>query len=476
MLLRTSYDDKLAQAAYLIGCQRTGEAIVIDPQRDVDRYIAAAGKEGVRIVAVAETHIHADFISGARELAERVGAHVYVSGEGGPEWQYQWLDRKSGGGAYPHERLRHGVTFHVGQIEFRTIHTPGHTPEHVCFAVTDRGGGATEPIGLVSGDFVFVGDLGRPDLLESAAGVAGAAAPSARALYGSVKRFLEMPEYVQVWPGHGAGSACGKALGAVPQSTVGYEKRFNPSITAAARGEGPFADFILSGQPEPPPYFARMKRLNRDGPKVLGGVPRPRDLTADDARDLDGHTAAVIDTRLWKAFRAGHIPGSLYIPIDAMFPIVAGSYVGEEETIYLVVEPDRLDEAVRDLIHVGLDDMAGWISPEELDRAGAASATAPEVDAAGAAQRLGAGGHAVLDVRREDEFAAGHLPGAVRIAHPRVPMHLAEIPRDRPVLVNCRSGGRSSRAAAYLRRHGVDAINVAGGYLAWEAAGAPVER
>jgi hydroxyacylglutathione hydrolase len=207
MLFRVIYDPSLAQAAYLIGCQRTGEAIVVDPERDVDRYERLAASEGLRITAVAETHIHADFVSGSRELAEK-GAKVFVSDEGDADWKYQWLDRRSTGGAYDHQLLKDGDTFMVGHIEFRAVHTPGHTPEHLCFKVTDRGSGADEPMGVITGDFLFVGDLGRPDLLESAAGMAGKADPSA----------------------HGAGSACGKALGAVPQTTVGYERRFNPAL------------------------------------------------------------------------------------------------------------------------------------------------------------------------------------------------------------------------------------------------------
>ncbi|MFM8639476.1 MAG: MBL fold metallo-hydrolase, partial [Planctomycetota bacterium] len=252
MLLRQIEDPKLAQYAYLIGCQRTGEAIVFDPERDVDRYVAIAAANGLRIVAVAETHIHADFLSGARELAERTGAHVYVSGQGGPEWQSRWV------GPYKHTLLADGTEFRVGNIGFRAVHTPGHTPEHMSFLVTDHGGGATGPIGMVTGDFVFVGDLGRPDLLESAAGVEGIAEPSARELWRSASRFVTLPAHLQVWPAHGAGSASGKALGAIPQSTVGSEVANSPALKLVG-DETAFVKDILSGQPEPPLYFARMK-------------------------------------------------------------------------------------------------------------------------------------------------------------------------------------------------------------------------
>ena len=232
MFMRMIYDEKLAQAAYLLGCQRTGEAIVIDPERDVDRYVDLAAENGLRIVATAETHIHADFLSGSRELAEQVNAKVYVSDEGDADWKYQWLD------GYEHQLLRDGDTFSVGNIDFQVMHTPGHTPEHIAFVVTDRGGGATEPIAIATGDFVFVGDLGRPDLLETAAGQAGAMEPSARRLYKTVGRLADIPDFVQVWPAHGAGSACGKALGAVPMSTVGYEKSLQPGHPRGGHGAG----------------------------------------------------------------------------------------------------------------------------------------------------------------------------------------------------------------------------------------------
>jgi hydroxyacylglutathione hydrolase len=243
MFMRMIYDEKLAQAAYLIGCQRTGEAVVIDPERDVDRYIDLAEENDLRIVATAETHIHADYVSGSRELAERIRAKVYVSDEGNEDWKYQWLDKKVGGGSYDHQLLKDGDSFQIGNIEFKAIHTPGHTPEHIVFLVTDQGANATEPIGMATGDFLFVGDLGRPDLLETAAGQAGAMEPSARRLFGTVKKLDEIPDFVQVWPAHGAGSACGKALGAVPMSTVGYEKRFNPAIQAASTEQG-FVDLL----------------------------------------------------------------------------------------------------------------------------------------------------------------------------------------------------------------------------------------
>lgn len=472
MFMRMIYDDKLAQAAYLIGCQRTGEAIIIDPERDVDRYIELAKENGLKIVATAETHIHADFVSGSRELAERIDAKVYVSDEGDADWKYQWLDKRVEGGAYKYQLLKDGDTFRIGNIELEVMHTPGHTPEHICFLVTDHGSGATEPIGIATGDFVFVGDLGRPDLLETAAGHAGAMEPSARTLFQTVKKLDKIPDFVQVWPAHGAGSACGKALGAVPTSTIGYEKRFNPAINAAKTEQG-FVDFILTGQPEPPLYFANMKRDNKVGPPVLGGLPIPSKLSVDRLRDIDGRKVAIIDTRSWDAFRTGHVPGSLSFPLTRSFNTDAGSMVRDTEAIYLIIEHRHLEEAVRDLVRVGLDHIQGWFEPADLadyEDTNHKLATIEEIDVENAIGLVERHEVSVLDARRATEFAGGHLPGATNIAHTRLAARLDEVPRGTRLLVNCRSGARSARAAAYLKREGFDVINLRGGMMAWEKA------
>ncbi|MEM1185256.1 MAG: MBL fold metallo-hydrolase [Planctomycetota bacterium] len=473
MFLRMIYDDKLAQAAYLIGCQRTGEAIVIDPERDVDRYIDLAAAQGLTVVAVAETHIHADFLSGAREMAEQVGAKVFVSGEGGPDWSYRWLDQKQGGGIYDHVALKHGDRFSIGNIGFQALHTPGHTPEHVAYLVTDHGSGADEPIGMISGDFVFVGDVGRPDLLETATGQTGAMEPSARTLCESVRTLDDIADYVQLWPGHGAGSACGKALGAVPTSTIGYERRFNPAIKAAS-DQARFVDFILEGQPEPPLYFATMKRDNRDGPAVLGGIPTPDRVGIDVLSTVDPSKVAIVDTRPWPEFRSGHLPGSLSFPLINSFCTDVGSMVGGDEDIYLVVDAERLDEVVRDLIRIGLDRIKGWCPPEEISSA--ATATIQEIEVADAIASVESGKFSVLDVRRATEFAGGHVPGAVNASHTRLASRVDDVPGPGPILVNCRSGARSARSCAYLQRLGYDVTNLAGGFLAWDASGAKVDR
>ena len=459
MLVRQIADSKLAQFAYLIGCAKTGEAIVIDPERDVDRYFDVAARHKLRLVAAADTHIHADYLSGLREMAAR-GVLVYASKEGGPEWQYEWLLA----GDYPHRLLGHGDTFAVGLIEFQAVHTPGHTPEHLSYLVRDAGGGANDFIALASGDFVFVGDVGRPDLLERAAGMVGVMEPSARAQFASIQRaFRPLPAFLQVWPAHGAGSACGKSLGDVPTSTVGYELRTNRSIQAAV-DEQTFVDFILAGQPEPPLYFARMKRDNRRGPALLPVLPAPPRLEVSDLAALENRRdIAVLDTRARDAFFSGHLAGALLTELDYQFCSIAGSYVAEDTPIYLVVDDTRAEEAVRALIRVGLDRVVGYLTPETMadyGRQGGSLRRTVTIDMAGLeAQRVSGRAH-VLDVRGAAEFDAGHIPDAIHVPHTRLGLSVDNLPVDKPMLVYCNSGARAAAAVALLARSGLDAIDV----------------
>lgn len=459
MLVRQILDPKLAQYAYLIGCPRTGEAIVMDPERDIDRYLDLAAHHKLRIVAAADTHIHADYVSGLREFAER-GVTVYASGEGGADWQYEWLQ----GSDYPHRLVKDGDVFMVGNIEFTVVHNPGHTPEHVSYLVKDLGAGATEPIGMVTGDFVFVGDLGRPDLLEQAAGMTGTQEPGARQLFSSVQAFKALPSFVQVWPAHGAGSACGKSLGDIPSSTVGYELRTNPAIHAS-ESEGTFVDYILSGQPEPPPYFARMKRDNRAGPKVLRSVPRIPHLDVENLDALVGRTdVAILDTRGRKEFLAAHLPGSILAELDYQFVNIAGSFIDEGTPVYLIVEDARVDEAVRALLRIGVDDVRGYLTPAdviEYGKSGHALAAIPSIDMAELERRRLQGNVTILDTRGKVDFDVRHIPGAINVAHTRLLVRLAEVPKDKPVLVHCNSGARSAHAVSLLARHGYDVVNVA---------------
>lgn len=466
MFFRQIADEKLAQYAYLVGCQATGEALVIDPERDIDRYIRIAEKNGLEIVAVADTHIHADYLSGAREFAER-GVHVYASDEGDADWKFEWLI----GSAYSHTMLTDGDTFRVGNIEFKAVYSPGHTPEHLSYLITDLGGGADQPIGLASGDFVFVGDLGRPDLLESAAGVVGVMEPSARKLYDSVQRFLEMDDYLQVWPAHGAGSACGKALGAIPETTVGYERRFNGAIQAAIRGEDEFVSAILDGQPEPPMYFARMKRDNKLGPKVLGDLPNPHLMSLGELNALSGRTdVAVIDARMDReGFLHGHLPGSLLAPFTKSFNTVVGSFVDDETDIYLIIDEAHVDEAVRDLIRIGLDRVVGYATPDMLELHREKGGTLDSMPRAhmNDIPRLQQEGITILDVRNLTEWEASRVPGSENIAYTRLWVRRNEVEAGKKYALHCMTGGRSSVSAALLKRLGHDVMFLDGDFTPW---------
>lgn len=461
MFLRQITDGALAQNAYLIGCQRTGEAIIIDPERDIDRYMKVAAENDLRITAVAETHIHADYLGGSRELVERHGVVAYLSEEGGPDWQFEWAK------GHPQSRfLKDGDEFRVGNIVFKAVHTPGHTPEHMSFLVTDSGGGAEEPVALLTGDFIFVGDVGRPDLLESAAGQAGVMEPSARTLFASLRSTDKLPDHLQILPAHGAGSACGKALGAVPNSVMGYERKFNAAFREALSGnEDDFVGHILAGQPEPPLYFARMKRDNKRGPALLadGQLPIPRRVVAASLGDWVGHPGvAILDLRRDKAaFAASHLRGSLLAPlVGGKLPIAAGSYVDEDARILLVVESEeQVDEAARQLIRIGLDRVEGWLPAAEAFEDTRFIASYARISPSD----LPAGVE-VLDVRGADEFAASHVIDATHIAYTRLAARFEEVPQAAPLYVHCAGGMRAAIASAYLASRGREVVHIDGSF------------
>jgi hydroxyacylglutathione hydrolase len=457
MFLRQITDSSLAQNAYLIGCQRTGQAIIIDPERDLDRYFHAAAENDLRITAVAETHIHADYLSGARELVERHGVTAYLSAEGGPDWQFEWAK-----GNRNARFLRHGDVFRVGNIELKAVLTPGHTPEHLSFLVTDVGGGADEPIAFLTGDFIFVGDVGRPDLLESAAGQAGVMEPSARTLYASLRATRDLPDHLQILPAHGAGSACGKALGAVPGSVMGYERKFNAAFREALTApEDQFVQHILAGQPEPPLYFARMKRDNKLGPALLpdGNLPEPRRIPAEQLGDWIGKSA-ILDLRTDRAaFAAAHLQGAIFAPLPGgKLPVAAGSYVDETARILLVVENEiQLNEAVRQLIRIGLDKIEGWIPVTEALTKSAWLASYPRIAPADLPADA-----TVLDVRGADEFASSHVKGAKHIAYTRLAARFDEVPASGPLHIHCAGGMRAAMAASFLASRGRDVVHIDG--------------
>lgn len=473
MFFKRFYDAGLAQASYLIGCQRTGESIVVDPNRDIQQYVDGAAAEGLRVTHVTETHIHADFVSGARELARLTGAQLLLSGEGGLDWQYAYAAEAGA------RLLKDGDRIAVGNIELEVMHSPGHTPEHISFLVTDRPA-AAGPWGILTGDFVFVGDVGRPDLLERAAGYAGTMEVAARTLFRSLSRFRALPDHLQVWPGHGAGSACGKALGAIPSSTVGYEKIGNWGV--AEIDEEAFVRGVLEGQPEPPRYFAEMKRINKQGPRLLdrthGAFPVVQRLPASTIEQLHEERKVVVDARSAAAFAAGHVPGTLSIPLDGAFMTWAGWLLPYDREVYLLVNSgDDVDEVVRDLAMIGLDRIGGWISTDALAEWSARGRSLEVVEQATAAEvaaLLARDSAQVIDVRGHGEWASGHLPGVANIPVGYLSDRLGDLRTDRPVVVQCQSGARSSIAASVLLSKGLEhVINLTGGFLAWQRAGLP---
>jgi hydroxyacylglutathione hydrolase len=473
MLLHRFYDPGLAQASYLLGCERTGQAVVVDPNRDVSEYLETAAALKLRISHVTETHIHADFVSGSRELAERAGATLHLSAEGGRDWSYGYA--ASAGAVL----LREGDRFEVGSLRIDVLHTPGHTPEHLTFLVTD-GATATEPMAALTGDFIFVGDVGRPDLLERAAQVAGTMEQSARTLFQSLQRFKRQPDYLQLWPGHGAGSACGRSLSAIPQSTLGYERRFNWAFATADEDE--FVRMVLAGQPEPPRYFGTMKRINREGPRLLGGPPAAPLLRPEGLSALLEAGGFVIDARPAADFAARHVPGTISIPLNPSFTTWAGWLAPYDQDVYLIVRDAagrEVAEAVLDLSMIGLDRVAGVFGAEAVaawEASGRPPAGVHRIGTAEGAARVKAGA-TLLDVRGRAEWEASHVPGAVHIPLGYLAERVAELPAGAPVVVHCQGGSRSAIAASVLQRAGVgEVFDLTEGFAGWRKAGLPVRN
>jgi hydroxyacylglutathione hydrolase len=472
MFIKRLFETKLAQASYVIGCQATGEAIVIDPNRDIGQYISPAAAEGLKITHVTETHIHADYVSGSRELAAKTGAKLYLSDEGDANWKYSYA---ADAGAV---LVKDGHRIKVGNVFLDVIHTPGHTPEHICFLITDSAG-ATEPIALASGDFIFVGDVGRPDLLEKAANIKGTMELGAKQLYASLQKIAALPDWLQVWPGHGAGSSCGKGISAIPHSTLGYERRFNWAFQA--KTEADFVAAVLAGQPEPPKYFAEMKRVNKDGPRILDGFKRPPQLQVADLEAKLKAKALVIDTRKGASYALGHVPGTISIPLNASFTTWAGWLVPYRQDFYLIVESpaSAVDTATRDLAMIGLDTIAGYFDASVIDAWAAGErplGTVPQVTVQDLQSSLGHHAVTLLDVRNNNEWGSGRIAGAQHITLGYLPDRIAEIPRDKPIVLQCEGGSRSAIGASVLKANGIDnVINLAGGMGAWRKAGLPVE-
>lgn len=448
MLLRYFYDERLAQASYLIGCARTGEAMVVDPARDVTPYLETARREGLRITHVTETHIHADFVSGSRELGSRTDATIYLSDTGPAEWKYGYADD-------PNVVLvRDGDAWSVGNIHVQVLATPGHTPEHISFLITDTAN-ADAPIGMFTGDFLFVGDVGRPDLLEKAAGMAGTAERGARQQFASVQKIRQMDDYLQVWPAHGAGSACGKALGAIPSTTLGYEKRFNPAFRFSAADEEDFVRWLLQGQPEAPRYFARMKHVNKVGPRLLSALAESQPVTREALNAALARAELVIDLRSAEEYNRGHLRGSINIPAtSSSYTTFLGWFVRYDQPLHLILpslDAANVRRTLGDLRAIGVDEIGVLAGPSaltsELD-------VLPATDVHEVVRRMNEGVMQPLDVRGLTEFEDLHVRGAMHIPLGFLPARLSDLPRDRAIAVYCASGYRAHVATSVLRAHG----------------------
>ena len=448
MIVKRFFEPLIAQNSYLIGCATAGQAIIIDANRDVRQYIQAALALNLLITDVTETHIHADFLSGSRELAHRTGARLCLSDEGDADWKYQ----------FDHDRrLQHGDRMTIGNVAIDVLHTPGHTPEHLTFLVTDAAV-ADRPIAAITGDFVFVGDVGRPDLLEKAAKIAGTMESGARTLWRSLQQFQQYPDWLQIWPGHGAGSACGKGISAVPHSTLGYERRFNWAFTA--KTEADFVTNVLSGQPDPPPYFAVMKRINKEGPPPVSDRPVPR--IADDKLAQTVSNALVIDTRPAEEFAKGHVAGTLNIPLGGSFITWAGWLIPSDQDIYVVT--DRIDDVRRALGLIGLDRIAGVFPPA----AAAGNEQVPQVFADELKTRLPSNDLVVVDVRNDNEWQEGHIAEAIHIPLGQLAQRVNELAASDNIVVHCQGGSRSAIAASLLQKLGrKNVANLTGGYRRW---------
>ena len=465
MILKRFYDESLAHASYLLGCAATCQALIVDPNRDLEQYIAAAESEGLGIAHVTETHIHADFASGSRELAEMTGAALYLSDEGDSDWKYAFAANSAA------TLVRDGDSFMVGRIRVTAVHTPGHTPEHLAFLVTDTTV-TDEPMGVFSGDFVFVGDVGRPDLLERAAKVAGVMEPSARQLFRSLQKFKLCPDRLQIWPAHGAGSACGKSLGGVPQSTVGYERIANWAFQI--EDEDAFVQSVLAGQPDPPAYFAVMKQMNKLGP--------PRRKPAEDSEvlslsDVDSSVEGwVIDTRPAEEFARAFIPGTVNIPLNRTFTNWAGSLLPYDKPFtVLVADRYERDSAHRYLTLIGLEQHARYVTGDSVSAWRDAGREMDSVESVTAAEADSAE-CVILDVRSDSEWEHSRIPGAVQIPLGSLASRVGEIPRNRPIVVTCQSGTRSPIAASILRARGFGhVVNLCGGLDAWVESGGRIE-
>jgi hydroxyacylglutathione hydrolase len=450
----------LAHASYLIGSD--GEAAVVDPQRDVEQYEEEARRRHLTIRYVIETHLHADFVSGHGELAQRTGAQIVFGAKANA--------------VFPHRAVHDGDEVRLGQVVLRFLETPGHTPESVSILVIDTQV-SPEPRMVLTGDTLFIGDVGRPDLV----GAQGHSSEQMAAMiYDSLHgKLLTLPDHVEVFPAHGAGSLCGRNISKDTSSTIGEQRRSNYALKPMPKDQ--FVRMMTSDLPEAPAYFARDAALNREGPAPLADRALPRPLSsAEVARHAD-EGAVVLDVRGAAAFGASHIPGALNIGLGGQFASWAGTLLEPARPIVIVADdPAGVEEAAVRLARVGLENLAGYLDGgiAGWDSAGRELARLPQmaVDELKAQIEEGRISLQILDVRRPSEYAAGHIPGALNVPLDRLPRVAETIDASRPTAVACAGGYRSSAAASVLLRYGFrELYNVVGGTSAWLAAGFPTD-
>lgn len=436
MFFKQFYDNHLSQASYLVGCQRTGEAIIIDPVRDLTKYMEVADSEGFKITQAAETHIHADFASGIRDVAARLNANIYVSGEGDDQLSYKNMPEHT-------NFVKNQDIIQVGNIKLEVLHTPGHTPESISFLLTDEGGGSSVPMGLFSGDFIFVGDIGRPDLLEKSVQMEGTTEIGAKQMYQSIEGIKDLPDYIQIWPGHGAGSPCGRALGAIPMSTLGYEKINNWAFNVT--DESKFVEQLTSNQPAPPHHFAQMKKINQFGMSMY----QPYNVYPS----LD-NVRITFDLRSKEAFHGGHTVGTINIPYNKNFINQIGWYLDYEKSIDLIGDKSTVEQATHTLQLIGFDKVAGY----RLPKSEILTQSIHSVDMTGKEEYI-------LDVRNDEEWNNGHLDQAVNIPHGKLLNENIPFNKEDKIYVHCQSGVRSSIAVGILESKGYEnVVNIREGY------------
>jgi hydroxyacylglutathione hydrolase len=450
MYLQQFFVKGLGHASYLLADATAGVAAVIDPRRDVAVYLDAAAAEGFRITDVLETHVHNDYVSGAEELRRRTGSTVRVSADAG-------LTR-------PHEPLRDGDEVRVGSLRLRAVATPGHTPDHLSFLVADLSRTDEDWI-LLSGGALLVGTAARPDLL----GGAEEARRAASVLFDTLRdRIAPLPDWIELYPTHGAGSLCGSGIGGKRWSTVGFERRHNPALNQPDAGA--FARFILADQPSVPAYWRHMRPTNQAGAAPLDALYEPRAMTADEVAHAMGHGATLIDTRDPDRFAEGHVPGALSIGLGDTFGTWAGSMVPiDREVVLLTERPDDLEPALAQLRRAGFDRVVGYLHGG-FDAWSGESETLQRIDP----DEVARDGRTVLDVRELSEWRDGHVPDAVHIPGAQLPSRLEEVPSG-PLVVVCGGGYRSAIAASLLLREGREHVaHLPGGMDGYRSAGHPI--